>query len=122
MNAAARPRALFALSLLWAAAFDCAAAPDIGQLFYTPQQRAMLDQARARKITEVRAPAPAADPAPQRYDGLVVRSDGQSTRWVNGKAQVGASSVSGLKPGQIRAQGRVYEPYQVLRTDPGATP
>lgn len=122
MNAALRPRARLALSLLLAATFDCTAAPNIGQLFYTPQQRAMLNQARARKITEVHTPTPAADPAPQRYDGLVVRSDGQSTRWVNGKAQVGASSISGLKPGQIRAQGRVYEPYQVLRTDPGVTP
>jgi hypothetical protein len=54
-------------------------------------------------------------PAPLRYDGVVIRSDGTITRWVDGKAQRDGSAVSGLKPGQIRANGRVYEPYQVLR-------
>jgi hypothetical protein len=29
--------------------------------------------------------------------------------------------VAGLKPGQIRAGGKVYEPYQVLRPGPGPT-
>ena len=48
----------------------------------------------------------------------MTRSDGKTTRWVDGKAQVGPSSVSGLKPGQIRADGKVYEPYQVLRPTP----
>lgn len=54
-------------------------------------------------------------PAPLRYDGVVIRSDGTTTRWVDGKPQVGASGVAELKPGQIRANGKVYEPYQVLR-------
>ncbi len=53
-----------------------------------------------------------------RFDGVVIRSDGNSTRWVNGQPQVGASGVAGLKPGQIRADGKVYEPYQVLRPSP----
>lgn len=57
-------------------------------------------------------------PTPLRYDGVVIRSDGTITRWVDGKAQRDGSAVSGLKPGQIRANGRVYEPYQVLRPNP----
>ena len=100
-----------------------AAAPlELGRLFYTADQRSQLELARTRRITE-RAPpkkqsAPIVMPAPRRYDGVLIRSDGNTTRWVDGKAQVGPSSVPGLKPGQIRAYGKVYEPYQVLRTPP----
>ena len=46
---------------------------------------------------------------------MVIRSDGKTIRWVDGQPQTGTSGVAGLKPGQIRADGRVYEPYQVLR-------
>lgn len=89
-----------------------------GRLFYTPAQRAQFETARARNVTQVRPAGPAAGPAPVRFDGVVVRSDGTSTRWVNGRPQVGASGVADLKPGQIRADGKVYEPYQVLRPSP----
>jgi hypothetical protein len=99
-----------------------AAAPtDPGRLFYTPEQRAQLEAARARNITQLRQAGPAAGPDAVRFDGMVIRSDGTGTRWVNGQPQVGASGVAGLKPGQIRADGRVYEPYQVLHPHP-ATP
>ncbi len=99
------------------------AAPPIdpGRLFYTPTQRAQLEAARARNVTQVAAPKQILRdpvPPPLRFDGMVTRSDGQTTRWVDGKAEVGRSSVSGLKPGQLRANGKVYEPYQVLRPDP----
>jgi hypothetical protein len=53
-----------------------------------------------------------------RFDGIVIRSDGSGTRWVNGRPQTGTAGVADLKPGQIRADGRVYEPYQVLRPGP----
>ena len=91
------------------------------RLFYTPTQRAQLEAARARNVTQVRQATPdAGGPPPIRYDGVLTRSDGKSTRWVNGKAEVGASSVTGLKPGQIRTHGKVYEPYQVLRPQPSS--
>jgi hypothetical protein len=92
-----------------------AAPPDPGRLFYTPAQRAQLEAARARNITQLKPGSPESGPPPQRFDGIVVRSDGSTTRWVNGQPQAGAAGVAGLKPGQIRADGRVYEPYQVLR-------
>lgn len=91
---------------------------ELGRLFYTPAQRAQLESARARNLTQRTSPKQRqaiSTPAPLRFDGVVIRSDGKSTRWVDGKAEVGASSVNGLKPGQIRANGKVYEPYQVLR-------
>lgn len=96
------------------------ATPEPGRLFYTPMQRAQLEQMRARPAARDPSAPPTAAP-PLRFDGVVVRSDGQSTRWVNGRAQVGATGPAGLKPGQIRADGKTYEPYQVLPA-PNETP
>ena len=94
-----------------------------GRLFYTPAQRAQLETARARNVTQIARPkqdVPVSASAPIRFDGVVIRSDGQSTRWVDGKAEIGTPSVKGLKPGQTRVNGKVYEPYQVLRPTPAA--
>jgi hypothetical protein len=101
----------------------CLASPatDPGRLFYTPEQRAQLEAARDRNVTQTRQASPTVSPAPLRFDGMVIRSDGKSTSWVNGRPQVGASGVKGLKPGQIQADGKVYEPYQVLRSSPEKT-
>lgn len=93
--------------------------PDPGRLFYTPAQRAQLEAARARNVTQARPAAPElTTPQATRYDGVLIRSDGKTTRWVDGEPQPDASTVTGLKPGQVRADGRVYEPYQVLRPAP----
>lgn len=96
-----------------------AAPVELGRLFYTPAQRAQLESARTHKVTQAadasRPDGSYSTPPPLRYDGVLMRSDGKTTRWIDGKPQVGASGVSGLKPGQIRANGKVYEPYQVLR-------
>jgi hypothetical protein len=101
-----------------------AAPVEPGRLFYTPAQRAQLEAARAHNVTQTARrhtrELPVNAPPPLRYDGIVIRSDGQATRWVDGKAQVGPSSVSGLKPGQTRANGKVYEPYQLLRPAPAS--
>lgn len=110
---------VFLLAALGAGGPSLAAPPaDPGRLFYFPAQRAQLEAARARNVTEVGQTSPEFAPPPQRFDGMVVRSDGSSTSWVNGQPQVGTPGVSGLKPGQIRADGKVYEPYQVLRPSP----
>lgn len=93
-------------------------ATDPGRLFYTPEQRAQLEAARDRNVTQTKEASPSVTPTPLRFDGMVIRSDGKATSWVNGQPQVGATGVKGLKPGQIQADGRVYEPYQVLRPSP----
>jgi hypothetical protein len=100
-----------------------AAPVEMGRLFYTPTERAQLESARAHKLTRSAASgkpdSPGSPPPPLRYDGVLMRSDGKTTRWVDGKPQVGTPGVAaGLKPGQIRANGKVYEPYQVLRPTP----
>ncbi len=100
-----------------------AASPDPGRLFYTPAERARLEAARVRTVTRPgAADSEYSAPAPIHYDGIVTRSDGQTTRWVDGRAQAGDARVLGLKPGQIRADGKVYEPYQILRDAPPDAP
>lgn len=94
-----------------------------GRLFYTPAQRTMLNEARIRKVTDnpkmsTLAPyAPA--PPPVSFDGVITRSDGPATHWINGRPHVGRSSdkVRNLKPGQTRAAQKVYEPYQIRQPD-----
>ena len=106
-----------------------AAAPqpaELERLFYTPAQRAQLQASRPHSPSSAHAlvnqpDTPDAAPAPVAFDGVLIRSDGKTTRWVDGKAQVGTSGISNMKPGQIRANGKVYEPYQVLRPHPDAS-
>ncbi len=78
--------------------FFCAApvlaADSLGRLFLTPDQRAQLEIARSQRdrrlpIAETES-APTAAPVPQgpdvvTYSGVVRRSDGKSTVWLNGK-------------------------------------
>ena len=94
-----------------------------GRLFFTPAQRAMLNDARVRKQTDSPNASAAAlslpAPAPVSFDGVITRSDGVATHWVNGRPQVGRSSdkVRNLKPGQTRAAQKVYESYQIRQPD-----
>lgn len=99
-----------------------------GRLFYTPAQRAMLNDARVRKQIDPPNPSVAAPalpaPAPVSFDGVITRSDGVATHWVNGRPHVGHTSgkVQNLKPGQTRAEQKVYEPYQIRQPDNARVP
>ena len=118
----------FVLGPITAMAATPQSAPIPGRLFYTPTQRAMLNDARVRKQTGL--PNISADilvlppPAPVSFDGLITRSDGVATHWVNGRPHVGRSSdkVQNLKPGQTRAAQKVYEPYQIRQPEPVRIP
>lgn len=86
------------IGIFLSALSSASAADPMGRLFFTPAQRAQLETARAQR--DRRAPVPtaetekeseAAPPAPQgpeivTYNGIVRRSDGKSTVWINGKA------------------------------------
>lgn len=68
-----------------------AAEPPLGRLFYTPAQRAALEEARRRNIRaeELAAEVAKRPQAPRSRNvvvtGVVQRSDGESFAWVNGK-------------------------------------
>lgn len=111
------PLPILLMAMLGVAGESLAADP--GRLFFTPEQRAQLEAARARNVTQIRQATPGTGaPPPIRYDGVLIRSDGKTTRWVDGQPQRDAAGVAGLKPGQIRADGHVYEPYQMLEPRP----
>ena len=105
-----------------ALAVQSPAEPLTGRLFYTPAQRAMLVNARTHKVTEIQKSYTPPESAPISLDGVITRSDGVATHWVNGRAQSGqpTANVRSLKPGQTRVHQKVYEPYQLMR--PGDAP
>jgi len=69
--------------------------PSLGRLFLTPEQRAALDNARRNRI-RAEALAATVDKKPKippaksvTINGIVSRSDGESTIWVNGRPTEG---------------------------------
>ncbi len=91
-----------------------------GRLFYNAEQRAGLEHARLNRITEREASLPSTRPETITFDGVVLRSDGHNTRWINGHPVSGADTAPrfrghALKPGQTAANGRIYEPHQIIR-------
>lgn len=131
--------------LLLATAQLAQAAEPIGRIFYTPEQRAQLDTLRSQKAVALQVRD---EPVPEivTYKGIVRRSDGKATVWVNNEALSEAElrdkqSIVGRvdRNGQILLQtpqaasrqlqlkvgqsaellsGRIDEPYAVQRTAP----
>lgn len=60
-------------------------AEPLGRLFFTPEQRQRLDAGKKLQEEAAIAAPPRQGPATVTLNGVVVRSDGQSTVWVNGK-------------------------------------
>jgi len=85
------------LALILAASAAAAAEP-LGRLFFTPEQRATLESLRL-------APATAAHTATDRIkvDGIIQRSGGPTTVWINGVPQTAA-------PGSVAPSGRAGAP------------
>lgn len=80
-------------------------APPLGRLFSTPEQRAELDARRssadqpAPTVLPLAAhPAPAPLPPPVELNGLVQRSSGRSTVWLNDNMQ--QEPYNRMAPGQ----------------------
>jgi hypothetical protein len=79
----------------------------LGRLFFTPAQRAQIDEARRRPA----APEPVreavvapAQPQPQSLsvDGIVRRNDGQATVWVNRKPTAAPEQAGAVRIGPVR--------------------
>jgi hypothetical protein len=96
-------------ALLLAAALAApAAAQELGRLFFTPERRQALDRQREVSLVEHREAA--GEPA-LTIDGVVVRSSGRRTVWINGVAHDGGKLP--VTPGRADP-GRI-----VVRTSDG---
>lgn len=89
----------------------CAAtAADLGRMFFTPEQRAALDKtrrqtSRSEAEQEFKPPPP---PLPQNVSvtGLVRRSDGRHTIWLNNRI-VGEAQAGGIVAGAGKRDNQV---------------
>ncbi|MCK9285816.1 MAG: hypothetical protein M0P39_16220 [Rhodocyclaceae bacterium] len=92
------------VALLYSALPPALAADDIeiGRLFFTPERRANLDRQRQLNIQETQT----LEGSTMSLDGIVRRSGGKQTVWVNGRAQndTGTTGVvvgsRGARPGE----------------------
>ena len=80
-----------ALVLIALAAFmpQTQAEEKLGRLFLTPERRATLEQQRQFNLQEQKT----LEGATIRLDGVIVRSTGKKTIWINGQAQHDNSSL-----------------------------
>ncbi len=109
------------LAFVLLACLSLPAMAGLGRLFYTPAQRATLEDARQRNITAAGTSSDSSGAII--YNGVVLRSDGHATQWVDGQPQArGGASYDAdghrLAPGQVLYDGKVYEPYQLIRSKP----
>ncbi|MEQ1813492.1 MAG: hypothetical protein ABL860_03450 [Candidatus Nitrotoga sp.] len=98
-------------------------AAELGRLFFTPQERAQLEQAQTGKHT------PRSSISEVTVNGIVQRQNGSRTEWINGVPQhIGASnertpdSLSITLPGNSRPTklkvGEQLKPTQPVRNSP----
>src|SRR5688572_14425741 len=72
----------------------------LGRLFFTPPQRSSLDIARSQRArttlaTESTEQQPVQQEQTISYGGMVRRSDGKSTVWINGRPVTEQEAASG---------------------------
>lgn len=93
--------------LLLAAAHTAQAADPVGRIFFTPEQRVQLDNMRIQKTVTSQARE---EPVPEvvTYNGIVRRSDGKATVWINEEA-VTEAGLRGKQSmvGRISRDGRI---------------
>lgn len=66
----------------------------LGRLFTTPQQRHRIDLFRKGKTVGITHDQ--TSPSDVKIQGMVIRSDGKNTVWVNGKSTLESSRVGGV--------------------------
>lgn len=99
MNAA-RLLIFLSAAILSASAVAQGAPPTPGRLFMTPDWRNHLDRQRQLNIQETRS----LEGGSMRLDGVVVRSSGKSTVWVNNRPQSGDARDTGVVANISRQQ------------------
>lgn len=84
MKAARRTLTLCLAAMIALVSASAAAQAPLGRLFFTPDERAALD---AGGPLHAEPPAAETELTPRRLDGIVRRSDGRATVWINGEAE-----------------------------------
>jgi hypothetical protein len=133
---------VWVLALLLLGAAPGAGAQPLGRLFTTPAERAQLDTLRASRPQRQEAAEPESSagapqtgldlpppppPAPFTMNGLVVRSEGPNTAWVDGRPVLRAEdSEEGMRvntrdAGPDGAAVTVLQGGQAVRLKPGQT-
>lgn len=83
-----------------------ASAEQIGRLFYTPEQRVILDSARRQKI-KVEEQSEEQAPEIVTLNGVVKRDDGRTTVWLNSRPVNDQQHSSGVL---VRSHGAASDP------------
>jgi hypothetical protein len=97
---AVRPLARAAALLCLIGAMPASAQEPLGRLFFTPERRAALERQRQLNIQETQQVIEGANLT---VSGVVHRSGGKSTAWVNGLPQDERAGTAGLSVGVDRA-------------------
>lgn len=94
------------------------AAEPLGRLFFTPAQRNSLDAGKELDMPKKAGPA-VRGPRSLTVNGIVTRSDGESTVWVNGRqaniARPSAAPIHAKPSGSTGAKVRVLDSESKLR-------
>ncbi len=100
-----RPLALLLIAAGLLSPATAGAQQTLGRLFFTPEQREMLDARRKAGVQDRSAPLTISPTT--RLDGVVVRSHGKSTVWLDGNAL-----PDGVRPEGVRVR-RTNDPTKV---------
>jgi hypothetical protein len=97
---------ILAVFLVLLPSLAMAAEQTMGRLFFTPEQRARMDVARQQERNirfDVEQQDDAPPPANIILNGVITRSDGKTTLWVNNRIQSEASQGASVgKGGEVR--------------------
>ena len=101
-------RAAMMLALMLVAGTACAA--ELGRVFFTPEQRAAMDDVRKKNIKGGAAgreeQPPATMPQNVSVNGVIRRSDGKNTIWLNNRV-IGEKQAGGINAAVGKTDGRV---------------
>ena len=87
------------LLMMFVCAWPLIAQAELGRLFHTPEQRALLELARkAGPVSAIVEPDAPSTEQGLSVSGIVTRSDGKRSTWVNGRLEYDAP-VSGKRDG-----------------------
>lgn len=90
--------AILALALGGLLCAAAAGAQELGRLFFTPEERAALDERRRARLPDKPVAVPVAPTS--RVDGYVQRAGGRSTLWLDGEAV-----RDGARSGELSVRG-----------------